>query len=154
MKNSIKTKKNHASSQYPQQPAQVVAPTTSLARWAVLVCCLIIAAGGSWAFAEFVLWNKIPAELVGKWVVVGGEQDGATFDFYRNGTMVGNVNIQGRHGIVNATVAVEGDKLHTTTRNPNTGRFETRSQTIKTLDRHSLELVDGRGQTLNLSRAD
>jgi uncharacterized protein (TIGR03066 family) len=118
----------------------------------LLVGCLIVAGGASWAFAEFVLWNTLPAELVGKWVVVGGEQDGATFDFYRNGTMVGNVNVQGRHGIVNATVAVEGNKLLTTTRNPNTGREETRSQTIRTLNQRSLELVDARGHILTLTR--
>jgi uncharacterized protein (TIGR03066 family) len=150
MKNSIKAKKQQ---QKPER-AEIAAPQKSLARWAVLTCCLIVAAGGSWAFAEFVLWNKLPPELVGKWVVVGGEQDGATFDFYRSGTMVGNVNVQGRHGIVNATVAVEGDKLLTTTRNPSTGREETRSQTIKTLNRRSLELVDARGLVLNLIRAN
>src|SRR5258708_7271342 len=64
-------------------------------RWAVLGLCLFLTAGGTWAVMELVVWNKLPPQLVGKWAVQGGEQDGATFDFFRNGTMVGRLNMGG-----------------------------------------------------------
>ena len=113
-----------------------------------------MAAGGTWAILEFVIWNKLPAELVGKWVVQGGEQDGATFDFYRSGAMVGRINLRGKEGIVNAGVRVEGKTLFSSTTNPHSGKEETRQQTIVKLDDTSLILRDDRGQLLKMERAD
>ena len=126
----------------------------SLQRWAVLGLCLVLTAGVTWAVLEFVIWNKLPAELVGKWVVQDGEQDGATFDFFRGGAMVGRINLRGKEGIVNASVRVEAKTLYSTTMNPNTKKEETRQQTIVKLDERSLVLQDERGQLLKMERAD
>src|SRR5262249_11775684 len=135
--------------QKPKPPQQRPRPR----HWALPVLLLLLAGGGSWATFELVVWNKLPADLVGKWVVEGGPQDGAAFDFARNGTMVGRINIKGREGIISAKVHVEGDKLLTSTRNPHTGNDETRTQTIKTLTSDTLVLEDARGATLHLARA-
>jgi hypothetical protein len=135
-----------------------IAPSTPAKRNGLFIAlCLVIgltAFGATWAFAELVLWNKLPGDLVGKWVVEGGEQDGATFDFYRNGSMVGHVNLKGTEGVVQATAVVKDGNLRTTTRNPNTGDQETRSQKIVRLDRKQLILQDERGIRLRLARAD
>jgi uncharacterized protein (TIGR03066 family) len=97
--------------------------------------------------------NKLPDKLVGKWVVKGGKMDGATFDFHSNGTMVGRVNVDGKEGMIKARVRVEGNKLFSVTRNPNTGKDETSTLTIKTLSARELILEDERGQVMTLNRA-
>jgi hypothetical protein len=66
-----------------------------LRHWAVPALCLLLSAGGAWAVFEFVVWNRLPAELVGKWVVEGGAQDGATFDFSRSGNLEAHLNNKG-----------------------------------------------------------
>jgi uncharacterized protein (TIGR03066 family) len=123
-------------------------------RWAVLLGVFALVAGGNWFLLEYVVWNRLPPVLVGKWVVVGGEQDGATFDFYRSGAMVGKINVGGREGIVNARVRLEGDKLYSTTRNPHTGADETRVQTIRTLTDRLFVLEDDRGKRFSMERAE
>jgi uncharacterized protein (TIGR03066 family) len=127
---------------------------TSHWRWVVQVLCLIVAAAGTWAATEFFILSKLPRELLGKWVVTHGEQEGATFDFYRNGTMEGRINVRGNEGIVRASVRVEDKTLFSTTTNPNTGQSLTRSQTIVTLTDRNLVLQDDRGQLLKMERAD
>jgi uncharacterized protein (TIGR03066 family) len=107
----------------------------------------------TWATMEFVVWNTLPPLLVGKWVVVGGEQDGATFDFYRNGTMTARINADGKEGIINARVAVEGKTLRITTQDPNTQRDDVRKHAIKTLDESNLTLQDERGMVVRMERA-
>jgi len=125
-----------------------------LRRGLLLVLILAATAIGSWALLEFVILSNIPSSLVGKWVVEGGEQEGATFDFSRNGRMVGRVNVGGREGIIDARTRVEGDKLLTTTLNPLTGQDETHAQIIKVLTDRKLVLVDENKQVLELSRAE
>jgi len=127
--------------------------TSKSHRW-VLVAVVLLSGGGAWAFAEFVLWNKLPSELVGKWVVEGGEQDGATFDFTRSGNMVGRINVKGNEHFILAKVDVEEKRLLATTENPNTGARETRTQTIVRLTRTQLILRDERGNDLRMVRAD
>lgn len=129
-------------------------PHAGLGRRFLLVLLAVGVAAGTWAFFEFVVWNRLPPDLVGKWVVQGGEQDGATFDFFRNGTMVGRINVHGKEGIINAQVRVEGNTLHSTTTNPNTGAAETRTQTIESLTNTALVLQDDRGQRLIMERAE
>jgi uncharacterized protein (TIGR03066 family) len=123
-------------------------------RWVVPVACLLLTAGTTWAVLEFAVWSRIPHNLAGKWVVEGGEQDGATFDFFRNGTMVGRINMRGKEGRIDARVRVEGDTLLSMTRNPHTGKDETRRQTITLLTGQELVIRDERGQVLRLTRAD
>jgi hypothetical protein len=146
-KNQIHTDRAHVD----RQPAD---SRSFVRRWAVLAACLLFAATATWVVLEFVVWNKIPALLVGKWVVEGGEQDGATFDFFRNGSMVGHINLQGRIGIVKAQVRVEGETLFSTTRSPHRGTDDTREQKIVRLTKSELVLQDERGQVLRMFRAD
>jgi uncharacterized protein (TIGR03066 family) len=111
-------------------------------------------AGGTWAFFELVVWNQIPPELVGKWVVTEGDQEGATFDFYRSGSMVGRINAGGNEAIINARIRVEDKKIHSTTRNPQTGQDDTMVLTIRTLTSSSLEVEDNQGKLLKMERAE
>jgi uncharacterized protein (TIGR03066 family) len=121
-------------------------------RWILLIISFAAAASATWAIFQFGIWSALPSELVGKWAVVGGEQDGATFDFFRNGTMEGNLNVKGQSFMLKARVRVEGDKLLSTTTNPNTGQDETRAQTIVSLSRTELVLKDDQGQVLRMTR--
>jgi hypothetical protein len=131
------------------------APARSPWPWVLLAAlCVLVAAGTTWALLEFVIWARVPGALVGKWVVEGGEQDGATFDFFRGGTMLGHINLQGREGIIEARVRVQDGTLLSTTQNPNTGRDETRAQKIRSLTARELVLEDDRGHTLRMTRAD
>jgi uncharacterized protein (TIGR03066 family) len=134
------------------QPSGGVRP--SWPRRLLLALCLLLAAGGSWALFEFVIWSRVPAALVGKWVVEEGEQEGATFDFSRNGTMIGHINVQGEVHIVKARVRVEGDLLLSTTQRPTTGEELTRAQRIQKLTARELVLEDDRGQLLKMTRAN
>ena len=142
-----KTAKHHT----PQsQPPAVQA---GLKRWHLIVLGLLVATG-TWAFLEFVVWNKLPAELVGKWVVTDGPQEGATFDFYRSGKMVGHVNNAGKLAIVHATVTVQDNKIYSTSRHPQTGQQSTVVQTIRTLTNNELVVEDQNGKRMRMSRAE
>ena len=128
-------------------------------RWALLGLALVLATGGFWALMEFVVWNKVlwgemPGELVGKWVVTEGPDEGGTIDFYRDGTMRAVVNLQGKTGIVNARIRVEDKKIHATVTNQLTGEEGTRVQTIKVLSNERLVLEDERGNSIKLKRAE
>lgn len=143
-----------ARSKRANQATPTANPPSDTLRYLGLGICLLLGAGAAWGFVEFFVWNKVPSDLVGKWVVEGGEQDGATFDFYRNGAMIGRINVNGREGIIDARVEIKDSKLMTTTQNPRTGKAETRTQTIQTFNRNSLVLVDDRGTVLRMARAD
>jgi uncharacterized protein (TIGR03066 family) len=123
-------------------------------RWAMLALCLLLTAGGTWAVFEFSIWSRIPHVLVGKWVVQGGEQDGATFDFYRNGTMRGRINVRGKEGIIDGRVRVEGDSFLVTTRNPRTRRDEVQVLKIEQLTRTRLDVKDPRGVVMRMEKAE
>jgi len=131
-----------------------VAKRPFLLRWAVLLLCLVFAGGGAWAVTEFLILSKLPSELVGKWEVHGGPQDGATFDFYRNGSMVAHLNNNGRENVLKARAAVVDKKLFTTTQNPHTGQDETRTSIIRELTRSSLVLETAEGEVYRMARAD
>ncbi len=121
----------------------------------MLALLALTIAGATWAIFEFVVWNKLPRELVGKWVVTEPtEQEGATFDFYRTGAMVGVINMHGKEGHVNASIRLEGQNMHATTKHPTTGEEMTRTQVIRTLTENELVLQDEKGQLLKMKRAD
>src|SRR5262245_22675929 len=124
MKTKTKNRKKHEPARRP------VAPRRGLSRRGLLGFSLgvLLAAVGTWALFEYVIWNTTRPALVGKWVVVQGPQDGATFDFFRNGTMVGRVNLDGQEGRVEARIRVEEDRIYATTRHPATGEELTRVQ--------------------------
>jgi len=112
-----------------------------------------------WALMELVVWNKVlwgelPGELMGKWVVTEGPDEGGTIDFYRSGAMRAVVNLQGKTGIVDATIRVEDKKIHATLTNQDTGEKGTRVQTIRVLTRDRLVLEDERGNSIKLRRAE
>jgi uncharacterized protein (TIGR03066 family) len=102
-----------------------------------------------------VVWNALPAELVGKWVVTTpGPQEGATFDFFRSGKMIGRVNQAGKLHIIEATVRVEDNNIYSTTRHPQTGRETTVAQTICTLTARDFVVEDAKGIRMAMKRAD
>jgi uncharacterized protein (TIGR03066 family) len=150
MKHASKTKKQ------PQAASPAPVPLCAQAskkHWALLALCLVVACGGTWAIMEYYVWNRLPSALVGKWVIVGGDQDGATFDFYPNGTMIGNVNVNGNEHRIDAQVAVEENSLFITTKHPKTGQVDTRTQTIKTLNAKELVLQDEKKNVFRMERA-
>ena len=119
-----------------------------------MILCLLLTAGTTWAVFEFIVWNRLPSELVGKWVVEGGEQNEDTYDFYRDGTMVGHVsNPLGNLGIIKAHVRVEGDKLIIITQSSR-GQTAVHTKRIRTLTRTELVLEDGNSQITKMVRAD
>src|SRR5262245_46877949 len=104
-----------------------------LPRWAVILLTIALVAGVSFLAFEFLLPGRIPRELVGRWRVVGGSMDGTTFEFQRNGTMIGKATVNGKEGLIEGTAEVSGNTLRTTTTNPFTRKSDTGMQTIVTL---------------------
>ena len=146
------SRKNRGRTQ--SEPSTAVVRWSTIFRWLSLSVAGLAVAAASWAFFEFVVLRKVPSELVGKWVVVGGPQDGATFDFARNGSLIGTVNNRGQEAHVVADVRVEGKNLYSTTLNPTTKIEETRLQVIRTLTAKDLVLEDERGGLLKMERAE
>lgn len=103
---------------------------------------------------EFVIGSKLPPELVGKWVVQGGPQDGATFDFTRRGGMHARLNNNGSEVRIDARATVQGKQLLTTTKNPHTRQDETRASIIRELTEHTLVLETEQGEVFRMARAE
>jgi uncharacterized protein (TIGR03066 family) len=118
----------------------------------MLVLVFFVAAIGSWAVFEFVVWNHVPAELVGKWVVTSGPQEGATFEFTRGGRLIAHVNQAGNLAVVDARIRVEGETILSTTKHPATGESTTMVQTIRTLTGTDLTVEDSQGKKLFMRR--
>lgn len=122
-------------------------------RWSLIVLCVVLAGGATWAAFEFVILSKLPNELVGKWVVVGGKQDGATFDFSRGGRMVARLNNNGQEATIDAALAVEGSTLLVTTQHPQSKVADTRKIKIVELTDSKLILQDEQGDLWKMDRA-
>jgi uncharacterized protein (TIGR03066 family) len=125
-----------------------------LPRWGLIALCVLLAGGTTWAAFEFVILNTMPSEIVGKWVVVGGKHDGATFDFSRSGRMVAHLNNNGQDALVKATVAVDGTTLLVTTEHPQTKAADTKKIKILELTASRLTLQDEQGEVWKMERAD
>jgi len=153
MKQSIKAKKNHVppkpAPQLPQPPSRF-----SPMRFGILVLVMLVTGGATWAVMEYVVWNNLPSELVGKWEVTQGppEFEEAVFDFYRSGKMVGHLNDRGNLRVMNGEVRVEEKKFTITTRRPSTGEEHVTVQTIRTLNDSQFVLVDDKGRSLKMKR--
>jgi hypothetical protein len=120
--------------------------------WGLLALWLLLAAGGTWAVMELVVWNKLPPELVGRWQVKEGPMAGGAFHFFRYGTLeILGVN-QGRYYTLKGRVAVEGKNLLTTTQNPRSQQDETRKSVIQELTANTLILELESGEVLKLAR--
>ncbi len=125
-------------------------------RWAILVFCLLLAFGGTWAFCVFVLWNRVPSELVGKWAVTEApfEYKEATFQFFRSGYMEGRVDVGGDNiHIIKSTIRVQGKNIIVTSKHPKTGEEDVQVQIIRKLTDNELEVEDAKGKSMKMKRA-
>ncbi len=118
----------------------------------LLAFALLLAAGVSWAVFELVFWSQIPNELVGKWVVEGGSQDGATFDFSRSGKLEARLNNRGRADMLIGTVRVTDQKMFITTKN-RMGNDETNSCAIRELTPERFTVEFSAGEVFRMVRA-
>ncbi|HYV34991.1 MAG TPA: HAD family hydrolase [Gemmataceae bacterium] len=97
--------------------------------------------------------KKLPVEMVGKWVVMGGSHDGAIFDFAADGTLEARFNIGGQMSVLKGTVAVQDKKLIVTTQNPQTKQDESKSCVIRELTQQSLVVEIDDGEVFKMIRA-
>jgi len=162
MKHSSKIANLKRTNQREPNPSVQSSEKSLLARWAIPALCLLLAAGGTVAVLELVVWNRLPSELVGMWVVEGGSQDGATFDFSRsgnpfdfsrNGNLEAHLDNKGMERILKAGVAVKDRTLFVTTQNPHTLQDETRSCLIRELTARTLILEFEKGEVFHMARA-
>jgi uncharacterized protein (TIGR03066 family) len=151
-KHAVKHRKASPMPQQARKPEKASKAQLLLPRWAIIVLCLVLACGGTVAFCEYFVFAKIPTELVGKWVVQGGPQDGSTFDFSRNGTLEAHINAQGYDHPLNATIAVDDKQMRITTRNPHTNQDETRTCLIRELTADSLIVEFEQNETFKMVR--
>jgi uncharacterized protein (TIGR03066 family) len=120
--------------------------------WAIASLLVLGAGAGTFAVLHFAVLTRLPSTMLGKWLVVGGEMDGATLEFQRDGAMVGKVNMAGKEGKIQAKVEVDGETLRITSINPSTNRPETDVQTIHTLTAERFVIEDRKGTVLNMER--
>ena len=112
------------------------------------------ALGRDTVFLEYVVWNTVPPELVGRWVVSEGPDRGQTLDFHRGGTLIATVTQETKVGVVEARIRVDGKKITATLTNQITGERGTRTQTIRHLDARNLVLEAEGGMVIKLHRPD
>jgi len=155
MKHSFKASKQPLKKQNDQTAVATIEKrqSRSLPRWLILALCMLVPAAGVWAALEFMVWNKLPPALVGKWVVEGGPQDGATFDFSRRGTLEAHLNNQGTEHVLEGNVTVQDRKLFISTQNPKTLQYETRSCNIRELTEATLVVEFEEGEAFKMARA-
>ena len=93
-------------------PAKVPSKGSGLMRWLIVGVAVLVTASASWAVLEFVVWNRLPDSLVGRWEVVEGpsEYKEAEFSFYRGGKLIveQSPNIVGSAGLMLAQGASAG----------------------------------------------
>ncbi|HZZ82811.1 MAG TPA: hypothetical protein VFE62_30205 [Gemmataceae bacterium] len=123
-------------------------------RWLLAAMLCLLIASITWAVFEFIVWNRLPANLVGTWEVTDGPEVGSVVEFHRSGKMIGHVNQNGNLSLVRAMVRVEGNKLYSTTWHPTTGQEMTTEQTIQTMTARNLVLADKKGTVLNFRRVN
>lgn len=142
-----------------EQASRPVGESPSSRRWspwriARALTIVAVVTVSTWLLAERFVLTPLPAALVGSWRVTDGPEKGATFTFHRSGAMEGRFRQGGKDGLVEATVRVSGDRLHSTTRHPQTGRRETRVLRIRALTESELTLEPENGSTLRMSRVE
>jgi uncharacterized protein (TIGR03066 family) len=124
-----------------------------LGRCALILLIVGLTAGAAFAVFLLVLPGRIPTELVGRWSVVEGDLRGATFEFHRDGTMIGRFRTGGKEGLIEGQAEVIDRTLHTTTRNPFTGNAETGRQTILRLTETEFVTEDSKGVRVTMRRS-
>jgi hypothetical protein len=120
--------------------------------WALVAVGLLVAGGGTWAVLEFVVWNRLPAELVGTWEVQEGPMSGGTFRFSRDGTLQVRARDDAMDFNLKGSVVMIDRVLRTTTYDSLTGRDKTSRSTIRELTRTSLVLELENGELLKMAR--
>jgi uncharacterized protein (TIGR03066 family) len=148
-------KTKHAKHQTPQPKQHLAPPSAGSGRKVLIaIALLLLTAGGTWAFTEFVVWNRLPGNLVGRWEVVQGppEYKDAVFEFHRSGKMIAYVNDKGNVGEIHADIRVEGDKIYSTSRHPRSGQEHVTVQTIRSLTDQDLIVADEAGRVTKMAR--
>jgi hypothetical protein len=118
-------------------------------RWVwVALALLLLAGAGTWAVLEFVIWNKVPPELVGTWEVQTGSLAGGTFEFSRDGAL----RMRHLKADVKWRVTVDGKTLQMTTHGAHTKEERTQGGVIQELTPHSLIIELEKGEALKMVR--
>jgi uncharacterized protein (TIGR03066 family) len=142
----------------PPRPATAApAPAKPVRRWRWwlgIAVCFALAGVATYVVAENYLVTRIPEALVGKWRVVGGEQDGVTLEFHRNGAFQATLHRDGQAGVVHARVEVDDKKLHIISEDPKSGKTDTKTHIIRELTENEMVLEDPRGVTSRLRRLE
>jgi len=153
-------KKSKAAKQRTCQPTPIGRPSFGFGKIAfIVISLLLLAAGataGTWAFFEFVVWNRLPSELVGRWEVIQGprEYKDAVFEFHRSGKMIGYLNQNEKVGLLKAEIRIEGDKIYSTTHQQETGQEATTVQTIRSLTAREFVVEDPKGNRTHMRRIE
>jgi hypothetical protein len=111
----------------------------------------LVPAVAAYLIARAYLRPALPDSIVGKWRIEGGDMDGARISFAPNGDFKAILDVDGRAVAVDASVAKQGDTLRYAIVNPQTGRTETKVQTITSLCERAM-VVEENGQRSRLVR--
>jgi hypothetical protein len=120
--------------------------------WIATTAWVLLIAGASYALFHYVILTRVPHHMIGTWLVVGGDMDGARLEFTRDGAMTGVVNMKGKAGKIEAKVEVENDTLRITSVNPYTNQPETDVQTIRVLRDDEFVIEDRKGTVMKMQR--
>jgi hypothetical protein len=115
---------------------------------------LLLAVGATGALLEFFVGERLPARLVGKWVVVEGQLEGATLEFGRDGSLVGRAQAGPGESVLKGHLFLEDRTLYVTLEDPVTRQEKTVVHTVRLLNRRRLVLEDEEGRLLKLERAE
>jgi uncharacterized protein (TIGR03066 family) len=131
---------------------QSTAPRSRLLHWTAALLCMAIAATATFLVFENFVLSKVPRAMLGKWVVTEGEMEGATLEFFRDGTMLAKVDVNGKEGVINAKVRADDNTVWSTTTSLMTGREVTDTQTIISLTDTEFVLEDKKGTLIKMER--
>jgi uncharacterized protein (TIGR03066 family) len=132
----------------PDQPRNQPKASRRWLVWLLAGCCLVGAGLATYYLVDYVLWPRIPRELVGKWQVSGGPQNGVILEFQANGAFQATLMEGIKGGVVFARAEVDGHLLHIVSENRETGQQITKTHTIKKLTENELYLEDPTGSVI------
>lgn len=121
-------------------------------RWLLIVGCFALGGIGMYAVAENYLVTRIPEELVGRWRVSGGDQDGVTLEFHKTGAFEARKKRGMEEGSVHARVEVGDKKLHIFSRIPGTDSEDRKTHIIHSITEKEMMLEDPEGKLNKLVR--
>jgi len=126
-------------------------------RWLLAAAFLFIAASLTYGLIDYVLFPRIPAELVGTWRVQGGPQNGVILHFDRNGDFEARYALGDKQGGVHARAEIDSSdhkKLRIVSTNSKTGRRMTKIHIIRSLTESEMLLEDPTGTVSRLIRLE